>query len=710
MITIFNIIFLTASIISAIGIIYIIYSRSVTDISRKLYVLALLLVIGYLISHFVHFVIMPSEDVTILDQSCHSFLLLIILVLTFFSYYFHSENDMSISLKMFLILPSVILIGLLWSGYLIEESHAHLRQLEAHYSPYYSGYLIWYVILLFLSIYFLIKKAISSEDGLIKKQILFVLIGLIITNLTAFVFGLYLPWILGFYYLVEISPLAFFVGVILTTAIALSRFNLFPAAVSKIQSFSLNKKIIFTAVIVVPVIILLVQIPLGRTIFNMRTGEDWQHYFFMSLFGGIIVSTAMAFVITKIIANPINTLIEKTNEIQKGNYGTIVDISSNDELGRLAATFNEMSRTLKEDNVELELKQKRIQMLLNAFEKSNAAICVLNVSSEIIELNTEFSNIMKLKKEELYNTIIYEKVKTLPELHELSMLLQRFNGENKLEGEIKIADAVEEKNYLISISPFYIDNVKPAGNLLIAIDISTVKELESQLVHSEKLAALGKMAAILTHEIKTPLTSIKMNSDMLAESLELNEDDSNSMNIIKKEINRLNNLVKEVLLFAKQMNIDKELFDIKELVKEIIENLKPKFTSNNFMIKNNLDSTVIYGDREKLHQVFLNLFQNSYESADDSGILELDSYISGNYLLLSLKDNGLGIPGKLKEKIFDPFYTTKSSGTGLGLAVARKIIELHDGTIELISSHEGETIFQIKLNVNDNGHGKNISN
>lgn len=710
MIPFFNTVFLIATIISAVGIIYIIYSRSIESVSRKLYILALLLVIGYLISHFVHFIIMPIGDVTILDQSCHSFLLLIILVLTFFSYYFHSKKDMSLLLKLFLIVPSVLIIIFIWTGDLVEASHAHSERFEAHYSSLYAGYLIWYVMLLFLSIYFLIKKAIFSENKLIRRQILIVLIGLIITNLTAFIFGLYLPWILGFYYLVEISPLAFFIGVILTTTIALTRFNLFPAVISRIQTFSLNKKVIFAAVIIVPIVILLVQIPLGRILFNLQTAEQWQHYFIMSLFGGIIVSSAMAFLITRIIANPLNKLIEKTAEIQSGNYGTEVDISSNDELGKLALTFNDMSKTLNKDREELEERQGKIQMLLNAFEKSNAAICVLDLSGKMIEVNTEFSNIIDIEKDKLYDKIIFEKIQKNQRFDELLELLNKFDGKEKIEGEIKIDTKYGQKNYLISISPFIVGTAEPAGYLLIAIDITKIKELETQLAHSEKLAALGKMAAVLTHEIKTPLTSIKMNSEMLADSLKLGENDQISMNIIQKEISRLNNLVKEVLLFAKQMVLNKSKFNLKELIDEVVQNVSGKLADKNFTVINNLESVEIVGDSDKLHQVFLNLILNSYESAENEGRLNIEASIENGVISIDLEDNGKGIPEEMQNKIFEPFYTTKSSGTGLGLAVAKKIIELHKGCIELKSTGQNGTTFNIKIELREKADGKNISN
>lgn len=695
----FNVIFLTVTIISATGLIYIIYSRSIEGISRKLYILTLLLVIGYLISHAVHFVIMHTDDVTILDQSCHSFLLLIILALTFFSYYFPAEKNMAIPLKIFLILPTVTLLAALWSGYLVEESHAHARlnRFEAHYGEYYWVYLIWYVTLLFLSIYFLVNKFFTIGNKEYKTQILTILIGLIITNLTAFLFGLYLPWILGFYFLIEISPLAFFIGVILTTTIAISKFNMFPAAISKLQTFSLNKKIFFAALIVVPIVILLVQVPLGRIIFNIKTAEEWQTYFLVSLAGGILVSTAMAFIISRIIANPINKLTEKAGEIQHGNYGIKVDYFSSDEIGKLAVTFNNMSETLKKDSLELDQRQKKIQMLLNAFEKSNAAICVCNFSGEILEVNSQFVKLFEEKRENLLNKNLYEITLNSTSLTELTEVLKQFKEKNIVEEEIKIKISSELKYYLISVTPFYFNEIDISGFLLIAVDISKIKHLETQLAKSEKLAALGKMAAVLAHEIKTPLTSIKMNSDMLAESPAMGKDDKQSINIINKEINRLNNLVKEVLQFARQVNLNKHWIDLKELVDEIIFQNKKRFAEKKFCVINNCKNTNIYGDKEKLLRVFLNIIENSFEAVNNEGMLEISSQVNGNKICINFIDNGNGIPAEIIDKIFDPFYTTKSSGTGLGLAIAQKIIEQHSGEIKLISSEPGKTIFEISF-------------
>ena len=699
MIQIMNIVFLVSTIISSLGLIYIIYSRKAFGISRKLYILALFLVIGYLISHAVHFILMTSGDVTILDQSCHSFLLLIILVLCFFSYYYPNEKEMSFGLRVTLVLPSVILIIMLWSGNLIEESHVHHSHFEAHYKEYYAGYLIWYVFLLMASIYFLIKKIFDDKLIEYRSLLLTIFIGLIITNSTVFIFGLYLPWILGFYYLVEISPLAFFIGVILTTTIAITKYNLFPVVITKIQSFSLTKKVFFTAIIVVPVIILLIQIPLGRLILNIQTAHEWQRYFFSSLAGGILVSSAMAFIISRIIANPLNKLTEKTSEIKEGNYGIKVDINSNDEIGKLAETFNEMSDTLKKDTRELKEKQEKIELLLNAFEKSNAAICAFDEYGAILEINSQFAKLLRSGKQNLLDQNIFKEVEEKTELEELALSLKNYFEQGIYKEEIVI-ETDKPYTYLINISPFTILKENVAGYFLIVVDITEIKKLENELAHNEKLAALGKMAAVLAHEIKTPLTSIKMNSDMLAESLPLNDEDKYSMQIINREINRLNNLVKEVLQFAQQVELNKEMFNIKELLNEIIFQTKQKYAQKNFEVLIKCEDRVIKGDKEKLRQVFLNIIDNAYEASDDKGFIVIEGQTVRDKIELLFNNNGVGVSQDVADKIFDPFYTTKPSGTGLGLAVAQKIVTQHNGNITLESSEPGETIFKVVLDIN----------
>jgi hypothetical protein len=146
-----QILFLLASFIAAVGLIFIIYSRSSTAITSKLFILTLVLVIAYLVSHTVHFVLMPSYDVTALDISCHSLLLMILVSITFFSWNYPIQKEIGIIRGLLIIIPSTFLLILLWNGNFIHESHAHMEIFSAEFSSLYPLFLFWYLFLIVLN-------------------------------------------------------------------------------------------------------------------------------------------------------------------------------------------------------------------------------------------------------------------------------------------------------------------------------------------------------------------------------------------------------------------------------------------------------------------------------------------------------------------------------------------------------------------------------
>jgi signal transduction histidine kinase len=528
---------------------------------------------------------MPSFDVTALDISCHSLLLMILVSLTFFSWNYPVQKEIGLTRGLLIIIPSIVLLILLWNGNLIHESHASVDKFSVKFSFLYPLFLFWYLFLIVINSILLIHKLKTAHDSNLRNQLLLYLFGLIITNIATFFFGLFLPWILGLYYLVEVSPLAFLIGFIFFTAIAIGKYNMFPYAVQKVHSFSLNKKIIFLAIVVVPIIILLVQIPLGRLLFNINSIQEMIRFFFISLFVGLIVSVSMSFIISKIIAQPITLLKEKALEIGKGNYQVNVEYHSSDEIGELSQAFNRMAFSL-------------------------------------------------------------------------------------------------DKN------------------------ITERKKLESEIIRSEKFAALGKMSAVLAHEIKTPLTSIKMNVDILNQTLSLQPEDKEAFQIITKEINRLTELVKEVLQVSRTAPLKLSNLNLRQFIEEIFHQVESDSIQKQVSFINNTADIEFVGDEDKLKQVFLNMIQNSVDAIMKTGTITIFSHLSDNYLIIRLTDDGCGI--EEPDNIFDPFFTTKVSGTGLGLSISQKIIEQHNGKFSLFSSRPGETIFEIKLPLNN--YGKDFSN
>ena len=226
-------------------------------------------------------------------------------------------------------------------------------------------------------------------------------------------------------------------------------------------------------------------------------------------------------------------------------------------------------------------------------------------------------------------------------------------------------------------------------------EIRQRKLAEDALKKAERLATIGKMSAILAHEIRNPLNSIKINADILLETLELTENKKRRLQIIQKEVNRLDNLVKEVLLYSRQVSLVFTEFNIHNLIDNLLVQLKPHFEEKKIEFRNNLDKTIVKGDSEKLKQVFINLILNAVDAVPENGLVEFYSDKTNGTLNIYVRDNGCGIQDA--EKVFEPFFTTKNLGTGLGLPISQNIVEQHSGSMKVIQAIEGETIFCISI-------------
>lgn len=218
---------------------------------------------------------------------------------------------------------------------------------------------------------------------------------------------------------------------------------------------------------------------------------------------------------------------------------------------------------------------------------------------------------------------------------------------------------------------------------------------EENLKKSERLAMIGKMSAVLAHEIRNPLNSIKINTDILSEVQALSDNNKRRIEIIQKEVNRLDALVKEVLMFSRQSTPVLSTFNLKSFLDGIISQIKPKEEQSQVEINNEAADMEIKGDVEKLKQVFLNIIINAAEAVPENGIIRIKSEIADERIEILVIDNGYGV--EYPDRVFEPFFTTKSMGTGLGLAVSQNIIEHHKGQLYIKSSKPGETIFCISL-------------
>jgi signal transduction histidine kinase len=227
--------------------------------------------------------------------------------------------------------------------------------------------------------------------------------------------------------------------------------------------------------------------------------------------------------------------------------------------------------------------------------------------------------------------------------------------------------------------------------------------LEQKVKQAERLAALGRAAAIIAHEVKNPLTSIRLSLYSIEKKASWKINFREDLEIVKEAVERVSRTMEDLLHFSGETNLRLREIDVNELLKNLVSDYK-KQNKNNIIIETSLNKLVpiILGDSEKLKEVFNNLLANAIAATDSGGTVRISTNPSFDRVVITVEDWGNGIPPEIQQKIFEPFFTTKQSGTGLGLAIAKKNIEAHRGSIQAESQSGWGTKFTITLLVYNN--------
>jgi len=355
----------------------------------------------------------------------------------------------------------------------------------------------------------------------------------------------------------------------------------------------------------------------------------------------------------------------------------------------VAILSSHISQRLKE--VEAELERKKIDyskleaLYRDIVENVESGLISLDRDGHIGFLNKAGEDILGYRFDELYKESVS---KIFP-----WMDLKR---KGQLRGEAIFKKKDGKDIFLgFSISP----SRDIGGKVMVFQDITKVKEMEEQVMRSEKLAAIGELAAGIAHEIRNPIASISGSTEILKEELGGSNHLKPLMDIILREADRLNRLVTDFLQFSKPALPQKEVFPLKDLINETLLSLRgnPDWNQDVKVEVQIPNSLSLYGDSGQLRQVFLNLFLNAVQAMPHGGILHISALNRDGLVEVSVQDTGVGIPQEIKGKIFDPFFTTKENGTGLGLTIVHQIIKNHQGEIQVKSEFARGTKVTLRL-------------
>jgi PAS domain S-box-containing protein len=362
------------------------------------------------------------------------------------------------------------------------------------------------------------------------------------------------------------------------------------------------------------------------------------------------------------------------------------------------------------------------KLLRWAFDHSSDGMLITDPHGVIRMVNDAFVRIFGFSREEAVGqrTGFLRSASSTQEFYENMWGSIRDHGEWK--GEIiNRTKHGAEKTCFLTITSIYADSGARLGYLGVEIDLTERKQLESQIIQGEKLAAIGESIATLVHEIRNPLNGIAMNIYMLENSAESDthwtEEERESIHLISREAKRLEGLVKNVLTYARTVELNYERVMISSFLKELEELLIFQAEQMDVELNVQIDEDNLTGrfDPDQMKQVMLNLVQNAMEAAQASSngvhktvrVSATGSENSawrtitptGRVLVFEVANTGPAIPEDIRSHLFRPFFTTKPQGLGLGLATSAKIVRQHHGTVDVKPSDKRPytTVFTVAL-------------
>jgi two-component system sensor histidine kinase PilS (NtrC family) len=384
-----------------------------------------------------------------------------------------------------------------------------------------------------------------------------------------------------------------------------------------------------------------------------------------------------------------NTDIENTAVLYNLAYNELLFLLTALLCGQLMDELKRQKTMLESQRVNIARLELLNDRLLNSIP---VGIVLVDQSEYVQNINYTALNLLHLDHAPALRMKYYE---LLPDLKGVLSAWEKMTETQKLRF---VFAATGDKKPRFSLQVVKLKKVEPASSsveevqhILAFIDVSKTLELEKKVEFESKLAATGQLAAGIAHEIRNPLASISGSIEMLSSHLALvDEQDKKLMAISLREIRRLNTLITDFLEFAKPRDDIAAEFDLHEIVAEVADALQSQSK-----IQSSVDNRVpkpatVYANRERVKQVFFNLFLNSMDAAD-SGTLQISVEASPHeeFFLVDIKDNGPGIAPENIGRVFDPFFTTKPNGTGLGLATVAQIVKAAKGEIRVLQSPHG---------------------
>jgi signal transduction histidine kinase len=419
-----------------------------------------------------------------------------------------------------------------------------------------------------------------------------------------------------------------------------------------------------------------------------------------------------AFILANLLLRPIHVIRSGLTRLGAGEFGVKLELDQQDEFGELGTFFNAVSEQISADRSQM---AGQVANLESAVEHLEDAVAIVSPSGKVIFTNEALRGVLPLLTQGADLTTL------LPEAHPIRRLADQTQASRQSRGPVSARLSLpggEESDRLLMTHPVNDASGGLVGIMIIVRNLDYLSQVESTLRYSRKLAALGRLSAGVAHEVKNPLNSMMIHLELLRQHIaprqsvgaraRLPEDPPapaaspealKHVDVIVSEIRRLDEVVQGFLKFTRPEDLKLQPVNLRVLFDEVIPIVRPEAERSGVAFQVECDGALtVNGDPAMLRQAFLNLALNACQAMPEGGSLRIAcTPARRGRVSIVFADTGTGIKPEHLEKIFDLYFSTKPKGSGIGLSMVFRTIQMHDGEIEVQSTVGKGTAFTILL-------------
>ncbi len=409
------------------------------------------------------------------------------------------------------------------------------------------------------------------------------------------------------------------------------------------------------------------------------------------------VAWIIAMLLTRLMLHPLRALSSQVDRIRRGEFEAGAGAPGGDEFQELSSQLERLGRELHADRLATLSEKAQLQHVVDQLEDG---VIVLNRRREVVFFNRMAEAVIGQPLDRVVGRPLGE---LLDAGHPVVQMVEQVFDDRSAFRNATLSVPHGDRAKECLVSAFFVSDAGDTNGVVLVKDLESVKTVQSLVSYSAKLAALARLTSGVAHEMKNPLNAMMIHLELLHERLERpSEQVEQSVQIIGSEIRRLDRVVQGFLRFMRPQEITFARLDLNELLQNQVALLEAEWRAQGVRVALALDPELppIGADSELLRQAWLNILQNAGQAMPAGGTVTVRSECDGrDWVRVSVADEGVGVPAEDLDRIFKLYYTTKPEGSGIGLSVVYRIVQMHDGTIDVQSEVGRGTTMTVRLPV-----------